>query len=58
MHLQKKLATVILVLAISAPALAMQRDERSGVYDRIAKFFSKIVRSVITNGDGLIPPIP
>jgi hypothetical protein len=58
MHRQKKkLAAVILIAAISTPAFGAGRDERPGIYDRFAKFVVKILRS-ITNGDGMIGPIP
>ncbi|HTD83266.1 MAG TPA: hypothetical protein VK648_05680 [Gemmatimonadaceae bacterium] len=58
MHVRKKVAAVILILAITTPALAARRDDGSGVYDRLARFVSRIIRSIVSNGDGMIPPIP
>jgi hypothetical protein len=57
MHLQKRLAAVILLVAISTPIFAAGREERPGPYDRFAKFVVRILRS-ITNGDGMIGPSP
>ena len=55
----RKFAAVLLVLTITTPAFAARRSEEPSLYDRIAKVIRKLVLpSLVTNGDGLIPPIP
>jgi hypothetical protein len=55
MRLQKP-AVLVLLVVLSIPAFARDR-ESPGIADRIAKAVTRFLR-IVTNGDGLIPPIP
>ena len=55
MRLQKP-AVLVLLFILAAPAVARDR-ESPGIVDRIAKAVTRLLH-IVTNGDGLIPPIP
>jgi len=53
-----KVAAVVLILVLATPAFAARNPESPDLYDRIAKVFQRLVRSIVPYGNGLIPPIP
>ena len=59
MRLKKTFASALLVLVLAPSAFAMRDRDSSSLFDRIAKIVARFVsRSITTNGDGLIPPLP
>jgi hypothetical protein len=53
-----RLAAFVLVFSLSAPAFAARRSDGPTLFDRLDRVFQRIVHSIVTNGNGLIPPIP
>jgi hypothetical protein len=53
-----KVAAVVLFFVLAVPAFGLRNVEEPSLYDRLARLVQKIVRVVVSNGDGLIGPLP
>ena len=54
-----KVAALVLVFALTTPAFAARNSEQPSLYDRIARILQRlVVHVIVSNGNGLIPPIP
>ena len=59
MRLKKTFAAALFVLVFAPSAFATRDPDASSLFDRVAKIVARFVsRTITTNGDGLIPPLP
>jgi hypothetical protein len=53
-----KVAAVVLLFVLTVPAFGLRNVEEPNLYGRLARLVQKIVKVVVGNGNGLIPPLP
>lgn len=53
-----KIAAVVLLLMLSVPAFGLRNVEEPSFYARLTRLVQRLAHAIVSNGNGLIGPIP